>query len=81
LLRKGKKDTQTDERGFMKYAVEMGSGATTKKFHKDWFRYSKTDLGELQTDMWTAWSLNKSILICSKQGKYVEKEKENLERN
>jgi hypothetical protein len=32
---------------FMKYAVEMGSGAI--KFHKDWFRHSKVDRGDTQT--------------------------------
>jgi hypothetical protein len=30
----------------MKNAVEMGSDA---KFHKDWFRHSKTDRGNSQT--------------------------------
>jgi hypothetical protein len=30
----------------MKYAVEMGSGV---KFHTDWFRHSKVDMGDTQT--------------------------------
>jgi hypothetical protein len=37
--------------GFMKYAVEMGSGAMIyTKFHKNWFRHSKTNRrGDSQT--------------------------------
>jgi hypothetical protein len=31
--------------GFMKYVVDMGSGAMYTKFHKDWFRHSKADKG------------------------------------
>jgi hypothetical protein len=33
----------TDWGEFLKYAVEMGSGAV--KFHKDWFRHSKVNKG------------------------------------
>jgi hypothetical protein len=39
--------TQTDERDFMKYAAETGSGAMNyiPSFHKDWFRHSKINGG------------------------------------
>jgi hypothetical protein len=43
-------DTETDVR-FMKYAIETGSGAliyVRVKFHKDWFRYSKFDVGRVK---------------------------------
>jgi hypothetical protein len=33
--------------GFMKYAVEMGSGA---QFHTDWLRHSKFNWGGVDTD-------------------------------
>jgi hypothetical protein len=33
----------------MKHAVLKGSGAILTKFHKDWFRYSKADTRDTQT--------------------------------
>jgi hypothetical protein len=45
----------------MKYFLEMGSGA---KFHKDWFRHSKVE--EEETDTQTAWGSHKPIFIISK---------------
>jgi hypothetical protein len=35
-------DTQTDERGFKKYAFEMDHNINTK-FHEIWFSHSKVD--------------------------------------
>jgi hypothetical protein len=32
----------------MKYAVEIGSRVMDTKFHKDWFRHSKTDKEDTQ---------------------------------
>jgi hypothetical protein len=34
--------------GFRKYAAEMGTGVHTK-FHKDWFRHSKVNMGDSLT--------------------------------
>jgi hypothetical protein len=56
--------------GFMKYAVEMGSGAIIyvhTKFRYDWFRHSKVNR-EGFTDTQTALRSHKPTFIFSKQG-------------
>jgi hypothetical protein len=47
----------------MKYAVGMGSGAMIihTKFHKDWFRHSKVNMGGF-ADTQTAWKSHKLTL-------------------
>jgi hypothetical protein len=53
--------------GFMKYAVQMSSGAMIyvhTKFYKDWFKYSKSNRKRVFRH--TAWWSHKPILIFSK---------------
>jgi hypothetical protein len=56
----------------MKYAADMGSHAMIyTKFHKDWFRCSKVNMGGGYRDKGTAWRQQNDTYIFNSTVKLV----------